>query len=142
MVPPTEMALIFAMTEGFPEKVKRKMVDMMIRRYLARVSNAMKSKVFSSIKVLKIMSLSIFMTYNTDNSSPLLDDLTFKWLDRNYVDPIRLVHANLPSCPHLFRIKYMMWKQQIKRRNDTFFLGKYEESYSPKMFVEEPIIDD
>ena len=106
MVPPTEMALILAMTDVFPEKVKRKMVDMMIRRYLTRVRNAMKSKVFSRIKVLKMMSLSIFMTCDADHYCPLLDDLKFRWLRRNHVEPIHLVHANLLSCPIHFRIKY------------------------------------
>ena len=114
MVPPTEMALILAMTDGFPEKVKRKMVDMMIRHYLARVRNAMKSKVFSRIKVLKIMSLSIFMTYDTDNSSPLLDDLKFRWLFHNHVKPIQLEHMNLPSFPFLFRIKYKLFSISMK----------------------------
>ena len=109
MVPPTEMALILAMTEIFPEKVKRKIVDMMIRRYLARVRNAMKSKVFSKIKELKMMSLSIFMTYDADHHSPLLDDLTFRWLYHNYVKPKHLEHVNLLSCPLLFRKKYMAW---------------------------------
>lgn len=109
MVSPTEMALILAMTEGFPERIKRKMVDMMIRRYLTLVCNAMKSKVFSKIKVLKIMSLSIFMTYDTDHCCPLLDDLTFRWLYHNYVKPKHLEHVNLPSFPFLFRIKYMAW---------------------------------
>ena len=114
MVPPTEMALIFAMTDGFPEKVKRKMVDMMIRHYLARVRNAMKSKVFSRIKVLKIMSLSIFMTYDEDHRSPLLDDLKFCWLFHNHVKPIQLEHMNLPSFPFLFRIKYKLFSISMK----------------------------
>ena len=102
MVPPTEMALILAMTDGFPEKVKRKMVDMMIRRYLACVRNAMKSKVFSSIKLLKIRSLSIFMTCDADHYCPLLYDLKFRWLFHNHVKPIQLEHMNLPSFPFLF----------------------------------------
>jgi hypothetical protein len=67
------------------------MVDMMIRRYLARVRNAMKSEVFSKIKALKMMSLSIFMTYEADHCSPLLDGLKLHWLFHNYVKPIHLL---------------------------------------------------
>ena len=160
MVPPTEMALILAMTNGFPEKVKRKMVDMMIHRYLACVRNAMKSKVFSKIKELKMMSLSIFMTCDADHNSPLLDKLKFRWLAHNHVEPIQLEHANLPFCSLHFCRKYILglfrekiYEYLIKRNKDTFFLDKYEgifgplmfslySLYSPKFVVEEPIIDD
>ena len=161
MVPPTEMALILAMTDVFPEKVKRKMVDMMIRHYLTRVRNAMKSKVFSRIKVLKMMSLSIFMTCEADHYCLLLDDLKFRWLRRNHVEPIHLVYANLQSCPIHFLNKYEFFRTKYElscismmcmhttdyyypksRFNSKLLLSKYDKLYTYITDDEEPIKDD
>jgi len=121
MVPPTERSIIIAMIEILPIKVKKKLVQLMIRRHLIKKIYALRSDAITRERVKKVISyynyFGLFQNlYYNRYFTPLSSkELNIIFLNNAGVWPIHLERTKLFSKN--FIKKYRYWIEEQMKTN-------------------------
>ena len=130
---PTELALIHAMTNGFPEQVKRRWVLSMIKRYLTWTFYAYRSKQITKQKVARAEYFANFEhECNKDIiCRPSFTELLYGYLAEEKVLPIHLSRINSKKYPPILCEEYQKWQEKLPVKKNSDILRLLEEPMKP-----------